>query len=205
MRSKRPCCSPSIEGIALERECVRRAGAIGRIRRRCAMLSSASARRARLPTSALTSRRATIRQHRRDRRGHDGRRHQHEFPQCRHAGDDRGSAAGSARSRRRDDSQELREQREERQADCRAGRAAHGAAHADACRTTGSRMPTSSSRRCSRTMASSSRVFRQLDAIAKPGAILASNTSTLDVDRIAAFTATPAGRDRHAFLQSRPM
>ncbi|HPN78150.1 3-hydroxyacyl-CoA dehydrogenase NAD-binding domain-containing protein [Dokdonella sp.] len=31
-------------------------------------------------------------------------------------------------------------------------------------------------------------VFRQLDAIARPGAILASNTSTLDLDRIAAFT-----------------
>ncbi len=34
-------------------------------------------------------------------------------------------------------------------------------------------------------------VFTQLDAAAKPGAILASNTSTLDVDRIAAFTARP--------------
>ena len=34
-------------------------------------------------------------------------------------------------------------------------------------------------------------VFRQLDAIARPGAILASNTSTLDVDRIAAFTKRP--------------
>ena len=34
-------------------------------------------------------------------------------------------------------------------------------------------------------------VFSQLDAVAKPGAILASNTSTLDVDRIAAFTARP--------------
>jgi 3-hydroxyacyl-CoA dehydrogenase len=32
-------------------------------------------------------------------------------------------------------------------------------------------------------------VFRQLDAeVMKPGAILASNTSTLDVDKIAAFT-----------------
>ena len=31
-------------------------------------------------------------------------------------------------------------------------------------------------------------VFGQLDAVAKPGAILASNTSTLDVDRIAAYT-----------------
>ena len=34
-------------------------------------------------------------------------------------------------------------------------------------------------------------VFRALDAVAKPGAILASNTSTLDVDRIAAFTKRP--------------
>ena len=34
-------------------------------------------------------------------------------------------------------------------------------------------------------------VFKQLDAIAKPGAILASNTSTLDVDKIAAFTQRP--------------
>jgi 3-hydroxyacyl-CoA dehydrogenase len=34
-------------------------------------------------------------------------------------------------------------------------------------------------------------VFRQMDAIAKPGAILASNTSTLDLDKIAAFTRRP--------------
>jgi 3-hydroxyacyl-CoA dehydrogenase len=36
------------------------------------------------------------------------------------------------------------------------------------------------------------KVFRQLDAVAKPGAILATNTSTLDVDRIASFTARPS-------------
>jgi 3-hydroxyacyl-CoA dehydrogenase len=34
-------------------------------------------------------------------------------------------------------------------------------------------------------------VFRQLDETMKPGAILASNTSTLDLDRIAAFTKRP--------------
>jgi len=34
-------------------------------------------------------------------------------------------------------------------------------------------------------------VFRRLDAVAKPGAILATNTSTLDVNRIAAFTGRP--------------
>ena len=36
-------------------------------------------------------------------------------------------------------------------------------------------------------------VFRQLDAVAKPGAILASNTSYLDIDRIATFTRRPQG------------
>ena len=34
-------------------------------------------------------------------------------------------------------------------------------------------------------------VFRQLDAVMKPGAILASNTSTLDLNAIAAFTTRP--------------
>jgi 3-hydroxyacyl-CoA dehydrogenase len=35
------------------------------------------------------------------------------------------------------------------------------------------------------------KIFRSLDATAKPGAILASNTSTLDLDQIAAFTKRP--------------
>ncbi len=34
-------------------------------------------------------------------------------------------------------------------------------------------------------------VFRRLDALVKPGAILASNTSSLDIDRIARFTSRP--------------
>ncbi|GAB2841297.1 3-hydroxyacyl-CoA dehydrogenase NAD-binding domain-containing protein [Pseudoduganella ginsengisoli] len=34
-------------------------------------------------------------------------------------------------------------------------------------------------------------VFKKLDEVMKPGAILASNTSTLDVDKIAAFTSRP--------------
>ena len=40
-------------------------------------------------------------------------------------------------------------------------------------------------------MAVKEAVFKQLDAVMKPGAILASNTSTLDVDKIAAFTKRP--------------
>ncbi|MBO9515736.1 MAG: enoyl-CoA hydratase/isomerase family protein [Variovorax sp.] len=35
------------------------------------------------------------------------------------------------------------------------------------------------------------KVFKELDRVIKPGAILASNTSTLDVDKIAAFTKRP--------------
>ena len=40
-------------------------------------------------------------------------------------------------------------------------------------------------------MAVKQSVFEQLDAVAKPGAILASNTSTLDLDKIASFTQRP--------------
>ena len=40
-------------------------------------------------------------------------------------------------------------------------------------------------------MAVKETVFRKLDEVMKPGAILASNTSTLDVDKIAAFTRRP--------------
>jgi 3-hydroxyacyl-CoA dehydrogenase len=36
------------------------------------------------------------------------------------------------------------------------------------------------------------KVFRELDRVARPGAILATNTSTLDIDRIAAVTKRPA-------------
>ena len=42
------------------------------------------------------------------------------------------------------------------------------------------------------TMAVKREVFTKLDAICKPGALLASNTSTLDVDQIAGFTRRPA-------------
>ena len=40
-------------------------------------------------------------------------------------------------------------------------------------------------------MAVKQQVFEQLDAVMKPGAILASNTSTLDLDKIASFTKRP--------------
>ncbi len=47
------------------------------------------------------------------------------------------------------------------------------------------------------------KVFRKLDEVMKPGAILATNTSTLDIDRIASFTRRPAGRDRDCTSSAR--
>ncbi len=46
-------------------------------------------------------------------------------------------------------------------------------------------------------------VFAELDRVCKPGAILASNTSTLNIDEIASATSRAAIRDRHTLLQPR--
>ena len=50
-------------------------------------------------------------------------------------------------------------------------------------------------------MAIKKELFAKLDKIAKPGAVLASNTSYLNVDEIASATEPAAGRGRHALLQ----
>ena len=49
------------------------------------------------------------------------------------------------------------------------------------------------------------KVFRKLDEVMKPGAILATNTSTLDVNKIAAFTRQAAGCDRARTSSARRM
>ena len=46
-------------------------------------------------------------------------------------------------------------------------------------------------------------IFGRLDQLAKPGALLASNTSTSIVDAIANATSRPEDVDRHAFLLAR--
>ena len=50
-------------------------------------------------------------------------------------------------------------------------------------------------------MAIKKEVFTALDKYAKPGAVLASNTSYLNIDEIAAGDQASAGRARHALLQ----
>ncbi len=53
-------------------------------------------------------------------------------------------------------------------------------------------MPTLSSNSAFEDLAVKEQVFRDLDRVCKQGAILASNTSTLDIDAIASFTSRPA-------------
>ena len=48
------------------------------------------------------------------------------------------------------------------------------------------------------------RLFRELDAVAKPGAILATNTSGLDINEIAAVTSRPLRPPNGPFL-ARPI
>ena len=109
-----------------------------------------------------------------------------------HSGHHPRDEAGGARQGRGDHPQELRGRRSSAASSRRtSSHAEHGAAQADAVLRRRRAAPTSSSRRCSRTWRSSSAVFEKLDAVVKPGAILATNTSTLDVNRIAAFTGRP--------------
>ena len=52
-------------------------------------------------------------------------------------------------------------------------------------------------------MALKKKVFAELDSICKPGAILATNTSTLNIDEIASRHVAARSGDRHALLQPR--
>ena len=140
----------------------------------------------------------TGRRHR--RRGHDGRRHRHLLCERGHSGDaDRhqrrepGARAGGGGSHLRVDGQarppDRGRQGQAPGADPRHARLRRSAA-----------TPTSSSRRCSRTCDLKKKIFAALDRVAKPGAILATNTSTLDIDEIATRRQAAAGRGRPAFL-----
>ena len=126
----------------------------------------------------------------RDRRGHDGRRHRDEFRQRGHSGHAAGNEAGSARPRPRHDPQELRstvkkgklkpEALEQRMALITPTLSYDDLRDADLVIEA-----------VFEELGVKEQVFKQLDEVVKPGAILASNTSTLDVDKIAAFTKRP--------------
>ena len=109
----------------------------------------------------------------------------------RHPGDDRRDGAGGARPRHRRDAQELRGERGQGPDDRRAGRAGDG-------RCSTPTLDFDALAECDliieavyENMDVKKEVFGRLDKIAKPGAILASNTSYLDINEIAASTSRP--------------
>jgi 3-hydroxyacyl-CoA dehydrogenase len=124
------------------------------------------------------------------RRRHDGRRHRHELPQCRHPGDHRRDEAGGARPRALHHPQELRGDRRQGPAQAGGGRQAHvpdqGTLDFEALSK-----PDLIIEAVFEDMAIKKDVFSRLDKVAKPGAILASNTSYLDVDEIGSVTSRP--------------
>jgi 3-hydroxyacyl-CoA dehydrogenase len=185
------CAEPFDQGMAVEREDLCRAAGHARIEGAATCLLRRTRRR-QDPRRAVRTYRHARSQGGRDRRRHHGRRHQHEPAQRRHPG-----GAGWRPARRRwtaawpPSAKNYEASAKQGQPDRCAGRAADGAADTIALLRRTWPTATWSSRRCTRTMRSSNRSSEKIDAVAKPGAILASNTSTLDVDRIAAFTKRP--------------
>ena len=98
------------------------------------------------------------------------------------------------------DPQELREHRQARRHEGRGRREAHGADHA--ARSTYDDLKDADLiiEAVFEKMDVKKASSRKLDAIAKPGAVLATNTSALDVNEIASYTKRPGRRDRHALL-----
>ena len=124
------------------------------------------------------------------RRRHHGRRHRDELRQCRHPGDHRRDEAGGARPRPRRDPQELRDHRQARQLTPEDVEKRMGL-------LTGS-LELDDLADCDlvieavfEDMDVKKEVFGKLDKIGKPGAILATNTSYLDINEIAASTKRP--------------
>ena len=170
-------------------------------RRRCATCSSPSAS-LQDPRRARGHAGARDRSRRRDRRRHHGRRHRDELRQRRHPG------RRSLETKQEALDRGLGIIRKNYAATVEKGRL-------DAGRDGQAHGPASTARPAYDDVADADlvieavfedmdvkqEVFRKLDAVVKPGAILATNTSTLDVDQIAGVHQAPAGRGRHALLQ----
>ncbi len=156
------------------------------------MRFSPSARRSKVAGTHRQDAATEDRVRRGGRRRHHGRRHRDEFRERGIPGDAARSEAGSARSRHRRHPQVLRRRGGQGQAETRRGGEARARSsrrrsnYAAACE--GRPRHRGGVRRHRR---EEGRVPRARQGHAKRGAILATNTSTLDVDRIAAFTKRP--------------
>ena len=126
----------------------------------------------------------------RNRGRHHGRRDRDGSGECRHPGPDQGRGASGARPRHGDHPQELRAIGQKRTAHGSRGGRAHrqdlaqlgweGFDQADIIIEA-----------VFESLALKKQVFAEIDKIAKPECVLASNTSTLDIDAIAAVTSRP--------------
>ena len=134
------------------------------------------------------------------RRRHDGRRHRDELRQRRHSGDDRRSEAGRARPRPDGRARQLRAQRQERPLPDVGSRQAHEPDHRLADAWTTFKDADLVIEAVFERMDVKKDIFTKLDAICKPGAILATNTSGLNIDEIASRDQAPGVRDRPALL-----
>ena len=123
-----------------------------------------------------------------DRRRHHGRRHLDELRQCRHSGDDHREQRGRAQARHGDDRARTTRPR------CSAARSSPRTCRsASRCSR---RPPTSNALKDAdivieavfEEMPIKKELFGKLEKIAKPGAVLATNTSYLNVDEIARVT-----------------
>ena len=142
-----------------------------------------------------------IKHGRRGRHRHDGHRHRRGLRQGglrRRVRRPRGRQ-GRRRARRRSRSRSTR--RSSAASSRRRPRPRCSAGSPAPPRSTTSPTSTSWSRRSPRTCAVKNTLFENLDEICKPGAILATTTSSLPVIALARATERPAGRHRHALLQ----
>ena len=113
------------------------------------------------------------------------------FRRRRHSGQGSGSQPGSARQRLRRHRPQLRPHGAQRQDHRGGARPALGTDRGRARLRCRGRCRTWSSRRYSRNLDLKKQIFAKLDAAMKPGAVLASNTSGLDLDQMAGSTARP--------------
>ena len=181
---------PFDEGLTVERAALPRADADAGVAGAAPRVLRASARPSKMPDVPEDTPPREIEKVARDRRRHHGRRHRDELPQRRHPGDAARDEAGGAR-------QGLATIRKNYEGSVKKGKLTQRSSSsawallkptldyddlADADLVIEAVFED---------MGVKEQVFQKLDEVAKPGAILASNTSTLDVDKIAALHEAP--------------
>ena len=200
-RRRSPC--PSSEGLQVRAASCSASSSPASSRRRCATSSSASARRQRVPDlpDDPTPRRS---QAGGDRRRHHGRRHRHVLRQCRHPGDHRRDVSQDALQKGLARCAAITQRTVTARQPVPGGDGQAPALIEPASRSSTARWRGRSGDRGGVRGHGASRrtVFAELDKVARPGALLATNTSTLDHRRDR--RAPRRGRRLvigHAFLQ----